>query len=161
MEFSKKLIGSTTTTLLLAVIGEKQRHGYEIVQRVEQLSKGAFRWREGTVYPALHRLEKQGLIVGDWQLAESGRQRRVYTITPLGQEGLSQQKQEWSLFASSVNRVLKGCHAAKNHQRNRTLSGRTARHVDTPSALATRNSGSPGASTGRMSCEFLRSLVLV
>ncbi len=111
VEFSKKLIGSTTSTLILAVISEKQRHGYEIVQRVEQLSKGAFKWREGTVYPALHRLEKQGLIIGDWHLSESGRQRRVYAITPLGQDELSQQEQEWSSFTSSVNRVLRGCHA--------------------------------------------------
>jgi len=112
MQFSKKLIGSTTTTLLLAVLSEKERHGYEIVQRVDQLSKGAFQWREGTVYPALHRLEKQGLIAGDWETGKSGRQRRVYAITPLGKEELNQQRQEWSLFASSVNRVLKGCHAA-------------------------------------------------
>ena len=111
MQFSKKLIGSTTTTLLLAVLAEKERHGYGIVQRVDQLSKGAFQWREGTIYPALHRLEKQGFIVGDWEPGESGRQRRVYAITPLGKDQLSQQRQEWSLFSSTVNRVLKGCHA--------------------------------------------------
>lgn len=111
MQFSKKLVGSTTTTLLLAVVAEKERHGYEIVQRVDQLSKGAFQWREGTVYPALHRLEKQGFVVGDWETSESGRQRRVYAITPLGREELNQQRHEWSLFSSSVTRVLKGCHA--------------------------------------------------
>jgi len=111
VEFSKKLIGSTTSTLILAVIGEKNCHGYEIVQRVNQLSKGAFQWREGTVYPALHRLEKQGLILGEWQSANSGRRRRVYTLTPQGGDALTQQEEEWSLFAKSVNRVLKGCYA--------------------------------------------------
>ncbi len=111
MQFSKKLIGSTTTTLLLAVLAERKRHGYEIVQSVEQLSKGAFQWREGTVYPALHRLEKQGLVVGEWEAGSTGRQRRVYALTSLGHDELSHQQQEWSLFSSSVNRVLKGCHA--------------------------------------------------
>jgi PadR family transcriptional regulator PadR len=111
VEFSKKLIGSTTSTLILAVISEKDRHGYEIVQRVNQLSNGAFQWREGTVYPALHRLEKQGLIAGQWCLATSGRQRRVYALTPHGRDELSRQEQEWSVFSSSVNRVLEGCYA--------------------------------------------------
>lgn len=111
MGFSKKLTGSTTSTLLLAVISEKERHGYEIVQRVDQLSKGTFKWREGTIYPALHRLENQGLIVGNWETAESGRQRKVYSITRLGLDELGQQKQEWSSFTSSVNRVLRGCNA--------------------------------------------------
>ncbi len=111
MEFSKKLVGSTTSTLILAVIGEKDRHGYEIVQRVNQLSNGAFQWREGTVYPALHRLEKQGLIAGEWHSAKSGRQRRVYALTPQGRHELSRQEQQWSEFATSVNRVLEGCYA--------------------------------------------------
>lgn len=111
VEFSKKLIGSTTSTLLLAVIGEQDRHGYEIVRRVQQLSEGAFQWREGTVYPALHRLEKQGLIVGQWRNVASGRPRRVYAITPQGRDELSRQEQEWSAFSSSVQRVLEGCYA--------------------------------------------------
>ena len=111
MDFSKKLIGSTTSTLILAVIVEKDRHGYEIVQRVNELSDGVFRWREGTVYPALHRLEKQGFIAGEWQSSGTGRPRRVYSITLEGEEELGRQKQEWSFFSSSVNQVLEGCHA--------------------------------------------------
>jgi DNA-binding PadR family transcriptional regulator len=63
------------------------------------------------VYPALHRLERQGLIAGEWQSARKGRHRRVYSITPEGKEELGCQPEEWSLFASSVNRVLEGCHA--------------------------------------------------
>ena len=111
MDFPKKLTGSTTSTLILAVIAQNDCHGYEIVQRVNELSDGVFRWREGTVYPALHRLEKQSLIAGEWQSARKGRPRRVYSITQEGQDELLQQEREWSLFASSVNRVLEGCHA--------------------------------------------------
>ena len=111
INFPKKLTGSTTSTLLLAVIAEQDRHGYEIVQRVNVLSDGAFKWREGTVYPALHRLEKQGLITGAWQSSEKGRPRRVYAITPDGKNELTRQEKEWSSFASTVNHVLEGCHA--------------------------------------------------
>lgn len=112
MEFSKKLIGSTTSTLILAVVSEKERHGYEIVQRVNELSDGALQWREGTVYPALHRLEKKGLIRGEWHSNDTGRRRRVYQLTPEGRHELQGQQQEWFAFASSVKRVLGGCCAA-------------------------------------------------
>ena len=111
MEFSKKLVGSTTGTLILAVIQEESCHGYEIVQRVDTLSRGAFQWKEGTVYPALHRLEKEGLIVGEWRSVTAGRQRRIYSLTKEGRKELVRQEQEWSVFAKTVNLVLRGCHA--------------------------------------------------
>lgn len=111
MEFSRKLTGATTSTLLLAVIAERDRHGYEIVQRVHELSEGVFRWREGTVYPALHRLEAQGFIRGEWQSTGTGRERRVYSITPVGKDEMVRQGREWSSFVSGVNQVLAGCHA--------------------------------------------------
>jgi transcriptional regulator len=111
MEFSKRLVGSTSSTLILAVINEKDRHGYEIVQRVNELSNGLFEWREGTVYPALHRLENEGLIVGEWRAAETGHQRRVYRLTREGKGELQRQEREWTAFSTAVNRVLGDCHA--------------------------------------------------
>ncbi|MEM9644612.1 MAG: helix-turn-helix transcriptional regulator [Planctomycetota bacterium] len=111
MEFSKKLIGSTSSTLILAVIGEQERHGYEVVQRVNELSEGAFQWCEGTVYPALHRLEKQGLISGRWAKSPSGRRRRIYSLTKSGRLELTRQRGEWSAFSNTVNQVLGACHA--------------------------------------------------
>ncbi|MEM9366360.1 MAG: PadR family transcriptional regulator [Planctomycetota bacterium] len=111
MDFSKKLIGSTSSTLILAVIGEQDRHGYSIVQRVNELSGGSFQWCEGTIYPSLHRLEKQGLLSGRWTKSPSGHRRRVYSLTQSGRDELEEQSSEWSSFASTVDQVLRACHA--------------------------------------------------
>ena len=111
MRFRKELVGSATCPLILAVLNNGPAHGYEIVQTVNMLSGGHFEWREGTVYPALHRLEKQGLIRGDWRRSDAGKRRRVYSLTAAGRKELAAQRQEWGVFAESVSRIMEKCHA--------------------------------------------------
>lgn len=91
--------------LLLAVLAREPAHGYAAIEGLRRLSGESFDLAEGTVYPALHRLERSGLIQGEWTAA-AGRNRRVYRLTRAGRRVLRQKRQEWEGFAAAVGRVL-------------------------------------------------------
>ncbi len=91
--------------LILATIAEGPAHGYAILQRLKQRSGGAFDLAEGTVYPALHRLERDGLLTSAW-VTESGRRRRVYRITKTGSSVLQVRRREWRLFSNAMEAVF-------------------------------------------------------
>ena len=92
-------------TLLLAAVADQPAHGYLIVERLRERSAGALDLAEGTVYPALYRLEAAGLLSSRWS-HESGRKRRVYTLTDRGRAALAQGRSEWRGFARMVESVL-------------------------------------------------------
>ena len=92
-------------TLLLAAVGESPAHGYLIVERLRRRSEGAFELSEGTIYPALYRLEESGLLSSRW-VVESGRRRRVYRLTRRGGAALNAGREDWRGFANAVNMVL-------------------------------------------------------
>lgn len=91
--------------LLLSILSEEPAHGYGLVERLTELSGGAFALPEGTVYPALHRLERDGLVASRW-LAGSGRRRRVYRLTARGRRASESARAEWRSFADAMARVL-------------------------------------------------------
>jgi DNA-binding PadR family transcriptional regulator len=91
--------------LLLAVVSDGPAHGYALITRLRERSEGAFDLPEGTVYPALHRLERQGLLRSQWADV-GGRRRRVYRITAKGATSLADGQREWRAFATSVGSVL-------------------------------------------------------
>jgi DNA-binding PadR family transcriptional regulator len=92
-------------TLLLAVVGESPAHGYLIVERLRRRSEGAFELSEGTVYPALYRLEQAGLLSSRW-VTEAGRRRRVYRLTRRGDAALNAGRRDWRGFVHAVDAVL-------------------------------------------------------
>ena len=91
--------------LLLAVLQPRPAHGYAIIEALRERSGGTFDLPEGTVYPALHRLERTCLLTSRWS-GETGRQRRVYALTDRGQEALEEYRQEWRRFAQGIDEVL-------------------------------------------------------
>jgi PadR family transcriptional regulator, regulatory protein PadR len=91
--------------LILATLAQGPAHGYAIAQQLRARSGGTFDLPEGTLYPALHRLERAGLIAGEWS-TEAGRRRRTYRLTRSGERGLRQRRSEWRLFATAVEAVL-------------------------------------------------------
>jgi PadR family transcriptional regulator PadR len=91
--------------LLLSVIRDGPAHGYLVVQRLAERSEGMFELGEGTVYPALRRLEKHGLLRSSWT-EYNGRQRRVYRLSPKGERALTKQRSEWERFSKGVVGVL-------------------------------------------------------
>jgi transcriptional regulator len=91
--------------LVLAALEVEPAHGYAIIQRLRRRSDDVFRLPEGTIYPALHRLERDGLVKSRWTRA-SGRRRRVYRITRSGEEALAVRRLEWRTFSRAVEAVL-------------------------------------------------------
>ncbi len=98
----------TTDVLILKLLSDAEEplHGYEIVRRLEARSDGTFRFKEGLVYPALHRLEHEGLLRSRWHEVGGSRRRKVYTLTEKGQQHLSQELRRWREFSQRVNRLL-------------------------------------------------------
>jgi PadR family transcriptional regulator, regulatory protein PadR len=91
--------------LLLATVAAEPAHGYRIVEEVRGRSSGAFDLSEGTVYPALYRLERRGLLSSRWALV-ARRRRRVYSLTRKGRRALAEQRRDWVAFAAAVRGVV-------------------------------------------------------
>ena len=92
-------------SLILAVLAAEPAHGYAILQELRLRSDGAFDLPEGTIYPALHRLERGGLLTSGWSTT-AGRRRRVYRLTRRGRARLEKRRREWRAFSSAVDAVL-------------------------------------------------------
>jgi PadR family transcriptional regulator PadR len=91
--------------LLLAVLADAPGHGYELGQRLTHRSGGALGVPEGSLYPALHRLERGGLVTSSWSTGD-GRRRRVYRLTRAGRRAVTRSRTEWRAFSVAVERVL-------------------------------------------------------
>jgi PadR family transcriptional regulator PadR len=107
VELERELLKGNTPTLVMAVLRDGPLHGYAIAREIESRSGNALRCREGTLYPALHALEQQGLVAGEWR-EMGGRDRKVYTLTPAGHAALEQRARAWVEFAAAIQRVLGG-----------------------------------------------------
>ena len=102
-----ELVKGNSESLLLHLLDQQPMYGYQIIKELEQRSDGYFKFKEGTLYPALHRLEKAGLICGKWQMLPSGRQRRYYHITAKGQRVLVEKMGQWREFATAMDLVIR------------------------------------------------------
>jgi PadR family transcriptional regulator PadR len=91
--------------LILAAVEPEPRHGYAVIEALRAKSAGAFDLPEGTIYPALHRLEKAGLLASRWSQYE-GRRRRTYRLTAAGKAALRRQTDEWAAFSQAVAAVV-------------------------------------------------------
>ena len=91
--------------LILAVLADGPLHGYAIIEKLKRRSEGALALPEGTVYPALHRLEAGGLLASEWSDGE-GRRRRIYELTRRGRRELGTRRSEWREFSRAVEAVL-------------------------------------------------------
>lgn len=106
LQYGRELLKGNTDSLLLYLIGQEPTYGYRIIKELDKRSGGYFCFREGTLYPALHRLEKAGLVRGAWEKLANGQERRYYRITDQGREVLEQKLAEWRGFSTAVNLVI-------------------------------------------------------
>lgn len=104
MEISKDLMAASSAPIVLAILAEGDNYGYAILQRVRKLSGGHLEWTDGMLYPVLHRLERLGHVEARWEVAESGRRRKYYRVTPLGTAQLEEQRRQWQ----AVDATLRG-----------------------------------------------------
>jgi PadR family transcriptional regulator, regulatory protein PadR len=91
--------------LLLAILADGPAHGYAVIESLRIRSNGTFDLPEGTIYPALHRLESQGLLRSSW-LEDSARRKRIYQLTPKGQQMLVKRQEEWKKFSKAINATV-------------------------------------------------------
>jgi len=93
--------------LILALVEERDRHGYEIAKLIEQRSGGAISFHVASLYPTLYRLERRGLIAGRWVERAGTRRRRFYRLTAAGRKVLDAERRGWSAFVAALNRVAR------------------------------------------------------
>ena len=101
-----ELIRGVAEPIILALVSERPMYGYEIIKVVNERTNGAFDWKEGTLYPCLHRLEGDGLITSQWRTAETGKDRKYYALTRKGARALQERTAEWTQFATNVSVLL-------------------------------------------------------
>ena len=95
----------STEMLILALVEDRPRHGYEIAKLIEQRSEGVLQFNVASLYPLLYRLEKRGLIQGRWVEKPGQRRRRYYKLTAAGQKILKEQRRTWQDFFAALDRV--------------------------------------------------------
>jgi transcriptional regulator len=105
MELGKDLVAASATPLVLAILAEGDSYGYAILKRVAELSRGQLQWTDGMLYPVLHRLERQGLVVAKWGQSDTGRRRKYYRITKEGRAQLAAQRKQWQFVDDVLRHV--------------------------------------------------------
>jgi PadR family transcriptional regulator, regulatory protein PadR len=111
MSFNRDLNKGSAELLVLTLLEGRPRHGYDIGKLIEERSNGQIRYRIGSLYPILSRLEDRGLIAGRWLEQDGERRRRYYRLTPAGRKFLQAQRSSWQEFVATVNRIVWPSHA--------------------------------------------------
>jgi transcriptional regulator len=101
-----ELLHGTLDTLVLKVLSGGRRHGYAIARALEDATDGVVEIEEGSLYPALYRMERKGWVDAEWGLSDLGRRAKFYRITAKGRRQLTAQSEEWVRFAAAISRVL-------------------------------------------------------
>lgn len=92
---SKELVAASTKPLVLAVLSRGESYGYAIIQEIRAQSGGCLEWSEGMLYPVLHRMEKEKLILASWKVGENGRKRKYYRLSAAGTRAIKAERQQW------------------------------------------------------------------
>ena len=111
MDISKDLIAASATPLILTILEQGESYGYAIIKRVDELSSGNMNFSDGMLYPVLHRLEKQKLIVSDTRQAENGRKRKYYRIQKECTQAIDEYKRQWAAVYETLKQLweIKPC----------------------------------------------------
>jgi transcriptional regulator len=96
----------TLDMLILQILSLEDAHGYAIAQRLQQISRDAVQVNQGSLYPALHRLEQKGWLTAQWRPSDTGRESKVYRLTRKGRKQLEVEKQEWSKLTAAVQLIF-------------------------------------------------------
>jgi PadR family transcriptional regulator, regulatory protein PadR len=100
------LLQGTLDLLILRTIAFEPKHGWAIAQRIQQISKDVLQVQQGSLYPALHRLERQGLIAASWGASENNRRARFYRLTRAGRKRLEQERASWERLSTAIAAIL-------------------------------------------------------
>lgn len=101
-----ELLKGTLDLLILRTLELEPRHGVSIADRIEQITRGTFQVKPGSLFPALHRLEQNGFVKGEWSTTAEGRRAKVYRLTAAGERHLAAEKRQWSRIVVAIGQVL-------------------------------------------------------
>lgn len=101
------LVQGTLDLLILKTISLEPKHGWAIARRIQQVSQEALQVQQGSLYPALHRLEQQAWIKAEWKTAETGRMAKFYSLTRAGRKQLEKELESWTRLSSAINLVIR------------------------------------------------------
>jgi DNA-binding PadR family transcriptional regulator len=104
-ELSKDLIAASATPLILSILSLEESYGYQIIKKIKEISDDRIHWKEGTLYPVLHKMEKSGIIKSKWKVAENGRKRKYYQINKNGKKLLDEELDHWRLIFNSLKKL--------------------------------------------------------
>ena len=106
MKIEKSLLSGSTPLLVLSLLKDSDKYGYEMAEELARRSDNTFELKEGTLYPLLHTMEKNGLVESYTKETQNGRQRKYYRLTEEGKGQLERKAEEWKLFSEKVNAVI-------------------------------------------------------
>jgi PadR family transcriptional regulator PadR len=106
MDIERQFLKGSISLLLLNLLSRGEMYGYEILQEASRRSANAFEFKEGTLYPALHQLEKKGQIRSTWRTAENGRERKYYSLTPKGRKAAAAYEKQWQHLTGAIAAIL-------------------------------------------------------
>ena len=106
VEIDRQFLKGSISLLLLHLLSRGEMYGYEILQEAARRSANAFEFKEGTLYPALHQLEKKGQIKSEWRVAESGRERKYYALTAKGKKAAADYEKQWHQLTGAIAAIL-------------------------------------------------------
>ena len=104
---SKDLVAASSRPLVLSLLAGGESYGYEIIQKVRELSEEEIEWTDGMLYPVLHRLEREGLIVSEWKEADTGRERKYYRLSSEGRKALRAERGQWLKVHNTMCKLWK------------------------------------------------------
>lgn len=110
MQYDREFLTGTVTVLILSLLGERPMYGYEILQEAERRSARQFQMKEGTLYPALHTLERAGLLQAEWRDGATGRARKYYRLTAKGRRQAAAKRAQWEALAAAMRAILRPAH---------------------------------------------------
>ncbi|MEM9159082.1 MAG: helix-turn-helix transcriptional regulator [Verrucomicrobiota bacterium] len=104
----KDLVAASAVPLVLLILKRGESYGYEIIQKVKELSNGELNWTDGMLYPVLHKLEKEKLVKSIWRVADTGRKRKYYKIEKAGLRTLKEEKRQWDAVNGALGNLWGG-----------------------------------------------------
>jgi PadR family transcriptional regulator PadR len=106
MDFDREFLTGTVGVLLLSLLSERPMYAYEMVQEADRRSARAFQLKEGTVYPALHQMARDGLLAATWRESPAGRPRKYYSLTAKGRRRAASKRRQWASLAAAMRAIV-------------------------------------------------------
>jgi PadR family transcriptional regulator len=111
MDYDREFLTGTVGVLILCLLDEREMYGYELLREAERRSASAFQLKEGTLYPALHHMERSGLLKARWRDSDAGRSRKYYSLTAKGRRQAQSKRLQWLQISAAMHSILGDGHA--------------------------------------------------